>query len=128
MKATISNAIVIALAILMTGCGSKTNPLPNGYGVFVASKLDMFLVDANGAGLPRLAGTDLKEVGSYNELIFGRTGDAAGAPTGFFLFNSSNGQVIVSLSEGAWLKELKVAGVPMPPERLNPRQKPPTRR
>jgi len=127
MKATIAIATIIVFAALMAGCGRKADPLPNEYGVFVASRSQKFVVDSKGGGIPGL-GMDLREVGSYNEFIFGRMGAADGGAAGFFLLNSSNGQAQISLSEDAWIKELKAVGIPMPPERLDPYKKPPTRR
>ncbi|MGB1129548.1 MAG: hypothetical protein ACPG4K_05830 [Haloferula sp.] len=55
-------------------------------------------------------------------------GAADGGPAGFFLLNSSNGRAHIALSEPDWIKELTAVGVPIPPERLDPFNKPPTRR
>lgn len=126
LRTVIAGSIFVAYSVLVTACKPKAEPLPNGYGIFVASKSQKMVIDSNNSGISKL-GTDLQEVGSYKEFIFGRMGNADGGPAGFFVLDSNSGKAQIALSEKEWLKKLKAIGVPVPPERLDPLKKPPTK-
>jgi hypothetical protein len=123
---TIATGLFIALAV--TACSDRGQPLPGGYFIFIASRSEMFLNEPKyGGSIPEL-GRDLQEVGHHQEFIFGRNGGARGATPGYFLLDTKNGSIKTGLTESNWLALTVAAGIPNPPKLVDPARQKPNRR
>lgn len=118
-------ATVLFVALAVTSCSDRQEPLPGGYFIAMASRSEMFLGEPRyGGNIPEL-GTDLEEIGHHQEFIFGRSGADRGTKPGYFLLDTKNGSIKAALKESDWLGLTAAAGIPQPPKLLHPsRQKP----
>lgn len=121
-------ATVLLVALAITSCSDRGEPLPGGYFIFYASNSEMFLNEPKyGGSIPEL-GTDLQEIGNHNEFIFGRSGGARRATPGYFLLNTKTGAIKTGLTQSDWLSLTTAAGIPNPPILVNPARKSPLKR
>ena len=121
-------AAVLFIALAISSCSERQEPLPGGYFIFYASGSEIFLNEPKyGGSIPEL-GTDLEEIGHHNEFIFGRSGAHRGATPGYFLLNTKSGSIKTGLTESNWLSLTAAAGIPNPPKLVNPARQMPIKR
>lgn len=104
-----------------------TNRLPNGYGVFVASRSEILLEDETG---DIILGANIAQIGNDGDLIFGKIvpyGGLGRETTGYFVLNSGKGDrnLMKGLSEVEWIKELRKRGLKKAPVLIDSEQKRP---
>ena len=121
-------ATVLLAALAISSCSDREEPLPGGYFIFIASSSEMFLNEPKyGGSIPEL-GTDLEEIGSHKEFIFGRSGGRRGAKPGYFLLDTKSGSIKTALTQSNWLSLTTAAGIPNPPKLVYPARKSPVKR
>lgn len=121
-------ATVLFVALAVTSCSDRQEPLPGGYFIAMASRSEMFLGEPKyGGNIPEL-GTDLEEIGHHQEFIFGRNGADRGTKPGYFLLDTKSGSIKAALKESDWLGLTAAAGIPQPPKLLPPARQTPIKR
>lgn len=127
-KAAWFSGTMLLVAAAVTACSERRAPLPGGYFIFIASGSEIVLNEPKYRGsLPEL-GTDLQAIGHHHEFIFGRSGAARGSTPGYFLLNTQDGSITAGLTEANWLSLTSAAGIPNPPQLVNPARQPPVKR
>ena len=116
---------IVLTSLALAACSDPGDPLPGGYFIFKAGSSEVYLNEPKYNGsIPKL-GTDLLEIGNHDEFIFGLSGNARGTTPGFFLLDTKTGALQVGLTETNWLAATAAAGIPQPPDLVDPTRKKP---
>lgn len=120
------NHIIMGIIIFifsLLGCTRSdfAKKLPNGYELISTNQYTVMIwTSRSGADRNCIVPPKIVELGVTKDYVFGwteaspRADKVALAKPGYFLLNTSNGEVFLGLEEGSWKKKLKEIGIDKP--------------